>query len=67
MINILFCMYHCDEYLFFCRLGFAFNQFSTSPTLATSNQVNLTNGHATYSCEIHPDKVTATQITCYSP
>ena len=47
--------------------GFAPNLFSISPTSATSNTVYLTNSVSSYQCEIHPDKVTTTQITCYTP
>lgn len=46
---------------------FADNFFALSPTANTSNQVYLVNGISSYPCEIHPDKVTSTQITCYSP
>ena len=47
--------------------GFAPNLFSISPTSATSNTVYLTNSVSSYQCEIHPDKGTTTQITCYTP
>ncbi|CAF0756351.1 unnamed protein product [Brachionus calyciflorus] len=46
---------------------FAMNTFSFAPTSSTSNQVYLTTATNSYSCEIHPDKVTSTQITCYAP
>lgn len=46
---------------------FAENLFQTVPTTETSNQVLITNGVSTYTCEIHPDKVTSTQITCFTP
>lgn len=50
-----------------CLKGFAANLFSTSPTSTTSNEVILVGNFASYSCEIHPDKTTNTQITCYTP
>lgn len=53
--------------LWISGLRFSENLFSVSPTTATSNQVLLTNGVTNYDCEIHTDKVTSTQITCYTP
>ncbi|CAF0710276.1 unnamed protein product [Brachionus calyciflorus] len=53
--------------LWISGLRFAFNLFSFDPTTATSNEVFLVNGASSYNCEIHPDKVTSTQITCYVP
>ena len=47
--------------------GFSENLFSFEPTPETSNEVYLTNDYSSYQCEIHPDKVTSTQITCYAP
>lgn len=47
--------------------GFADNMFTFSPTSTTSNEVYLTDQFSSYSCEIHSDKVTTTQITCYTP
>lgn len=48
-------------------LRFAENLFALSPTSNNSNQVLLVNGVSSYDCEIHTDKVTSTQITCYTP
>ena len=41
--------------------------FSITPSPITSNKVLLENNLASYDCEIHPDKVTTTQITCWTP
>lgn len=48
---------------------FAENLFSIMPSDRTSNEVILVSvdGISSYGCEIHSDKVTATQITCYTP
>ncbi|CAF0999129.1 unnamed protein product [Brachionus calyciflorus] len=46
---------------------FAMNTFSFAPTNTTSNEVYLTTDTKSYSCEIHTDKVTTTQVTCYAP
>ncbi|CAF0814130.1 unnamed protein product, partial [Brachionus calyciflorus] len=46
---------------------FAQNLFSFTPSADTTNQVFLTNEFNSYECTIHPDKVTAIQITCYAP
>ena len=43
------------------------NMFSTNPTSLTSNAVLLESDLQSYNCEIHPDKVTTTQITCWTP
>lgn len=48
------------------KIGFSPSLFSTSATAATSNQVVLVGSFASYDCEIHPDKTTTTQITCYT-
>ena len=45
---------------------FADNLFSLNPTAKTSNEVFLVSDVASYPCEIHPDKITSTQITCYT-
>lgn len=42
---------------------FAKNAFSTVDT----NKVILRGQHASYDCELHADKTTETQITCYTP
>ncbi|CAF1300760.1 unnamed protein product, partial [Adineta ricciae] len=46
---------------------FAQNAFSTVPSTSTSNSVQLVDGYSVYNCQIHPDKVTNTQLTCYTP
>lgn len=46
---------------------FANNLFSFNPTSATSNEVLLTNGLTSYTCTLHTDKVTESQVTCYTP
>ncbi|CAF1092534.1 unnamed protein product, partial [Didymodactylos carnosus] len=47
--------------------GFAQNSFSTAPSTSTSNLVQLVDGYSVYDCQIHTDKTTNTQITCYTP
>jgi hypothetical protein len=47
--------------------GFGPNKDSTFPTAENSNNVvTLTNALNSYSCEIHTDKSTTTQLTCYT-
>lgn len=48
---------------------FAENLFSFLPSSQTSNEVTLISedGISSYACEIHTDKVTSTQVTCYTP
>jgi hypothetical protein len=41
--------------------------FSLTPSPMTSNKVLLESSTASFECEIHPDKVTSTQITCWTP
>ena len=41
--------------------------FSITASPITSNSVLLESGTSSYTCEIHPDKVTTTQITCWTP
>ena len=55
-----------NSFLKFTTQGFAASLFSTSPTSATSNQIVLTSDFASFNCEIHPDKTTTVQITCYT-
>jgi hypothetical protein len=47
--------------------GFAANLFSITTSPLTSNSVILESSTASYKCEIHVDKVTTTQITCWTP
>ncbi|CAM4838515.1 unnamed protein product [Rotaria magnacalcarata] len=47
--------------------GFAQNAFSEVPSKNTSNSVKLTKGDNTYDCQMHIEKVTDTQLTCYTP
>jgi len=46
---------------------FAQNGFSTVPSTSTTDNVQLTDGYSVYDCEMHTDKVTNTQLTCYAP
>ncbi len=46
---------------------FAQNGFSTLPSVTTTNTVQLTDGYSVYDCQMHTDKVTNTQLTCYTP
>jgi hypothetical protein len=46
---------------------FAQNGFTSSPSVSNTNTVQLVDGFAVYDCEMHNDKVTATQLTCYAP
>ena len=45
---------------------FAPNGFTSSPSVSNTNTVQLVDGFAVYNCEMHNDKVTATQLTCYA-
>jgi hypothetical protein len=46
---------------------FAQNGFSSVPSTSTTNAVQLVDGYSVYDCEMHIDKVTTTQLTCYTP
>lgn len=46
---------------------FAPNSFSFYPSASNANIVQLVNGYSVYNCEMHNDKVTTTQLTCYVP
>lgn len=46
---------------------FAQNGFSTVPSAANANTVQLVDGYSVYNCEMHNDKTTNTQLTCYAP
>jgi hypothetical protein len=46
---------------------FAQNGFSTVPSTANTNTVQLVNSYTVYDCEMHNDKVTNTQLTCFTP
>lgn len=46
---------------------FAQNGFNSVPSVANSNTVQLVDGYAVYNCEMHNDKTTNTQLTCYTP
>jgi hypothetical protein len=46
---------------------FAQNGFNTVPSISTTNTVQLVDGYSTYDCEMHIDKTTNTQLTCYTP
>ena len=46
---------------------FAPNGFSSLPSVSNTNTVQLVNGYSVYSCEMHNDKITDTQLTCYAP
>ncbi|CAF3612100.1 unnamed protein product, partial [Rotaria socialis] len=47
--------------------GFAENHFSMLSSTETSNAVQLTQGNDVYECRMHIEKVTNTQLTCYTP
>ena len=47
--------------------GFAPNVFREVPTASTPNSVELTAGDASYECRMYPEKVTETQLACYTP
>jgi hypothetical protein len=46
---------------------FALNSFSAVPSAKSSNTVQLVDDYAVFDCEMHTDKVTSTQLTCYVP
>lgn len=46
---------------------FAENSFSSVPSSSSSNTVQLVDGYSVYACEMHNDKTTNTQLTCYVP
>jgi len=46
---------------------FADNGFSSVPSVSNSNIVKLVDSYSIYDCEMHNDKVTNTQLTCYAP
>lgn len=46
---------------------FAQNGFDSVPSVVNSNTVQLVDGYAVYDCEMHNDKTTNTQLTCYAP
>ncbi|CAM2722167.1 unnamed protein product [Rotaria socialis] len=46
---------------------FAQTGFNTVPSTTKSNIVQLVDGYSVYNCTVHDDKVTNTQLTCYTP
>lgn len=46
---------------------FAQSGFNTVPSITNTNVVKLVDGYSVYNCTIHEDKVTNTQLTCYTP
>ncbi|CAF0745209.1 unnamed protein product [Adineta steineri] len=46
---------------------FAENSFSSVPASSSANTVQLVDGYTVYDCEMHNDKTTTTQLTCYAP
>ena len=46
---------------------FAENAFQTLPSVSNANEVKLVDGYNVYNCEMHNDKTTPTQLTCYAP
>ncbi|CAF3512253.1 unnamed protein product [Rotaria socialis] len=46
---------------------FAQNGFNSVPSVTNSNIVKLVDGYSVYDCEMHNDKTTNTQLTCYAP
>lgn len=46
---------------------FAQNGFNSLPSVSNTNTVQLVSGYSIYNCEMHNDKVTSTQLTCYAP
>lgn len=46
---------------------FAQNTFNSVPSTTSANTVQLVDGYAVYDCEMHNDKTTSTQLTCYAP
>ena len=47
--------------------GFAKNAFSMSPSAKKANKIVLIGQYASYDCELHEDKCTETQLTCWTP
>ncbi|CAF3954248.1 unnamed protein product [Rotaria sp. Silwood2] len=45
---------------------FADNGFRLLPSVSNTNTVQLVSGYSIYDCEMHNDKVTSTQLTCYA-
>ncbi|CAF3664415.1 unnamed protein product [Rotaria sordida] len=46
---------------------FADNGFSLLPSISNTNIVQLVSDYSISDCEMHNDKVTSTQLTCYTP
>jgi hypothetical protein len=46
---------------------FAQNGFNSVPSIVNTNTVQLVDGYSVYDCEMHTDKVTNTQLTCFTP
>ncbi|CAM4931088.1 unnamed protein product, partial [Rotaria socialis] len=46
---------------------FAQNGFNSVPSIINTNTVQLVDGYSVYDCEMHNDKITNTQLTCYAP
>jgi hypothetical protein len=46
---------------------FAQNGFSSAQSAANSNTVQLVDEYSVYDCEMHNDKTTDKQLTCYAP
>ncbi|CAF0819146.1 unnamed protein product [Rotaria sp. Silwood1] len=46
---------------------FAQNGFNSVPSISNTNIVQLVDGYSVYDCEMHNDKTTNTQLTCYAP
>ncbi|CAF3592631.1 unnamed protein product [Rotaria sordida] len=46
---------------------FAQNGFNSVPSITNTNTVQLVDSYSVYDCEMHNDKTTNTQLTCYAP
>lgn len=46
---------------------FSQNGFNSVPSISNTNTVQLVDGYTVYDCEMHNDKTTNTQLTCYAP
>jgi hypothetical protein len=46
---------------------FAQNGFNSVPSILNTNTVQLVDGYSVYDCQMHNDKTTNTQLTCYAP
>ena len=46
---------------------FAQNGFNSAPSVSNTNTVQLSDGYTVYDCQMHNDKTTNTQLTCYTP